>query len=226
MPLLLKDEELAEKGSKGREREWVRRERRYGNSLWHAGYAQLPDGRWFMACMDDASRFITGYGVFDDADGPNAIRVLHEAAARHGAPASVLTGRGAQFYGAEKRGATEFEQELVRMGIRHVLAGRAQTGGKLGRFCRELKRHLPSFEEESAMSGTGRGGGFGGPFHTRGPRDPVDRLVDWYNNERFHDSLDADSGETPAGAFARKAAPRGADAERESRQRAGLGTDL
>lgn len=226
---VLRDEELAERNPKmSRRRKWVRYERRYSNSMWHTDYALLSDGRWFLAYMDDASRFITGYGVFTNATGSNAIKVLHEAMARYGRPASILTDRGIQFYANEsksrKRGETEFEKELVRMDIRHILArvNHPQTNGKLERFHRELKRHLPSFEEESTMSGTGRGGTFGGPFYTAGPRDPVERLVDWYNNERSHDSLDVDSGETPAGAFARKMAPKGVDvdaaeAEHESR---------
>lgn len=211
----LRDEELAENSpEKSRRRPWVRRERRYSNSMWHAGYALLPDGRRFLAYMDDASRFITGYGVFETADGRDALAVLRAAASEHGKPASVLTDRVRPFYADERRtrGETEFERDLVRMEIRHVLTGRSQTRGKLARFCRELKAHLPSFEEESRMSGAGRSGAIGGPFYSGGPRDAVQMLVDWYNKERFHDSLDADSFETPARAFARKMAPpEGAD---------------
>ena len=46
----------------------------------------------------------------------------------------------------------------------------------------------------------------GGPFHSEGPRDTIDRLVEWYNCERDHMSLD--EGETPAEAYARKMPPR------------------
>ena len=223
---VLRDEELAERNpKKSRRRKWVRYERRYSNSMWHTDYAQLTDGRWFLAYMDDASRFITGYGVFSNATGANAIGVLREAVAKHGKPAAMLTDRGAQFYAHEsegkKLGETEFQKELGRLGIRHILAraGHPQTNGKLERFHRELKRYLPSFEAESAMSRAGRKGAHvGGPFHTRGPRDPVQMLIDWYNDDRCHASLDVDSGETPAGAFARKMVPKDvslADAEAE-----------
>ena len=222
---LLRDEDLAERHpKKSRRRKWVRYERRYSNSMWHTDYALLPDGRWFIAYMDDASRFITGHGVFARATGQNALGVLHGAAARHGRPASILTDRGAQFYANEsecrKRGETEFERGLAGMGIRHILArtNHPQTNGKLERFHRELKRHLPSFEAESSAPRAGMGSAVGGPFHACGPRDAVERLVEWYNNERCHASLDVDSGETPARAFARKMAPEGvdvADAEAE-----------
>ena len=80
--------------------------------MWHTDYALLPDGRWFIAYMDNASRFITGHGVSARATGQNALRVLHGAAVRHGRPASILTNRGAQFYAngpeCRKRGETEF----------------------------------------------------------------------------------------------------------------------
>lgn len=189
--------------------------------MWHTDYALLADGKWFIAYMDDALRFITGYGVFS-----NAVGVLREAVARHGKPAAMLTDRGAQFYAHEsedkKRGETEFRKELGRLGIRHMLAraDHPQTNGKLERFHRELKKHLPSFEAESAMSRAGRKGAHvGGPFHAGGPRDPVEILIDGHNDDRRRASPDADSGETPAGAFARKMAPKDvslADAEAEA----------
>ena len=217
---VLRDEELAERNpKKSRRRKWVRYERRFSNSMWHTDYALLSDGRWFLAYMDDASRFITGYGVFDKATGANALKVLRDAMARHGKPASILTDRGTQFYANEaecrKRGETEFEKELVKLEIRHILArvNHPQTNGKLERFHRELKRHLPSFEEEASLSGAGRGGSIGGPFHAGGPRDAVEMLVDWYNNDRSHESLDVDAGETPVMAFARKIAPEGIDVD-------------
>ncbi len=48
--------------------------------------------------MDDASRLITGYGVFDEATSENAIKVIKEAMNNYGKPESILTDRGTQFY--------------------------------------------------------------------------------------------------------------------------------
>ncbi len=193
-------------------RVWVRYERAYSDSMWHAGWKELHDGRWVVAYMDDASRFITGYGVFDDAMGAHAIQVLKEAVSRYGRPASMLTGRGVQFYaGKSELGASEFEKEMVRLGIRHILAriNQPQTNGKLGRFFRELQRMLPTFEESSVGNTTriGRvGGNVGGPLHGAAPKNPVQRLIEWYNQDRMHMSL-GDGTETPAEAYARKASP-------------------
>lgn len=166
-------------------RSWVRYERTYSNSMWHTDYKLLDDGRWFIAYQDDASRFLTGYGVFSHATGKHAIEVLHEAIKRHGKPASILTDRGSQFYASEsenkKKGISEFEQELVKLEIKHILArvNHPQTNGKLERFHGELQRKL-------------------GHFGT------VDRLVHWWNEVKPHKSLDWENLETPAKAFVRK----------------------
>lgn len=192
-------------------------EREYSNSMWHGGYKRLDDGRWVVAYQDDASRFIVGSGVFDEATGEGALHVLKDAVARHGKPASVMTRGGAQFCASQKEaaenGETEFEKELVAMGIGHVLArasGR-QAGGKLGRFYGELQRKLPGFVASSPANATRipRGSAVahvGGPFCSDKLRDPVYVLVDWHNNKP-HRSLDWKNHETPAQAYARRAAP-------------------
>ncbi len=124
--------------------------------MWHTDYKQLHDGRWFLCYEDDASRFVTGYGVFDAATTKNALRVLDEAIKNHGKPASILTDRGTQFYATEseskKKGASEFEKRLVELEINHILARvrHPQTNGKLERLHGEIERYLGEFEEESA----------------------------------------------------------------------------
>ncbi len=71
---IMRDEDLSEREpNKAKQRKWVRYERRYSNSMWHADYKMLDDGRWFIAYQDDASRLITGYGVFEHATTKNAL---------------------------------------------------------------------------------------------------------------------------------------------------------
>ena len=211
----MKDEELAEsQPRKARRRKWVRYERRYSNSMWHTDYMQLPDGRWFVSFQDDASRFIVGFGVFDEPAGEHAIEVLERTIKKYGRPAQILTDHGPQFYGTEEgagRGATVFETTLVELGIKQVLARtrHSHTNSKMARFHLEIKRNLKSFEEESA-SNTVRDfkpdGHVGSPFHTAATKDPISRLVYWYNNLP-HMSL-KDGIETPAEAYIRKQAPK------------------
>ena len=226
---ILTDEDLAEQQPRKKgQRKWVRYERRYSNSMWHTDYKLLDDGRWFIAYLDDASRFIVGFGVFKEATGKHALEVLKEAISRHGKPASVLTDHGSQFYANEKeaakRGEAAFEKELVAMGIRHILArvNHPQTNGKLERFHGELQRRLPNFINASAdktarAPGSRSAGHVGSPFHSAGPTDPVTRLIHWYNHDRTHMSLN--KGETPARAFARKMPPPDAEDEDEQERR-------
>ena len=177
---------------RSRRRKWIRYERAHSNSMWHTDYKLLPDGRWFIAYQDDASRFITGFGVFGEATGRHALEVLEGAIAAHGKPASVLTDHGSQFYANEaecrRRGASAFETALAGMGIVHRLArvNHPQTNGKLERFHGEIQAKLRLFRD-------------------------MDEFVDWWNNKRPHMSLDWDNLETPAGAFARKMPEAGAD---------------
>ena len=195
---------------KGGRRKWVRYERIHSNSMWHTDYKQLDDGRWFLAYQDDASRFITGWGVFENATAENAMGVLDEAIKNHGRPASILTDHGSQFFAneseAKKKGESAYEKRLVALGIRHILARvrHPQTNGKLERFHGELQRKLPRFRDVAGPPGTAA------PFQS-GPAeaDPVARFIHHYNHVRPHMSLDWDNLETPARAFQRKMAPDG-----------------
>ncbi len=204
----------------GQQRKWVRYERKYSNSLWHTDYKQLHDGRWFISYQDDASRYILAHGVFDEATGEqHAIEVLHEAIKNHGIPASsVMSDHGTQFYANEKecmkRGSSEFEKELVSLGINHILSGvrHPQTNGKLERFHGELERKLHFFEGASTDKAIRNSAGnthIGNPFNTTPRKDASVRFVEWHNDVRAHMSLDWKNHETPAQAHIRKMPPIG-----------------
>ena len=185
---------------KKKRRRWVRYERTHSNSLWHTDWKQIRggmhDGRWFLCYEDDASRFVTGYGIFDNATTENALRVLDGAVKNHGRPASIMTDHGAQFYANEKeakaRGESGFEKKLAGLGIRQILAGvgHPQTNGKVERLHGEIQRKLHEFEAIMMRKS-----------------DPMDLFMRWYNYDRPHMSLE--DGETPAEAFERKMAPKG-----------------
>ena len=217
---ILKDAGFADtQPKKSRRRKWIRYEREHSNSMWHTDYKQLDDGRWFLCYEDDASRFVTGFGVFREATTENALKVLDEAIKNHGRLASILTDRGTQFYATEseakKKGASKFEQRLVELDIKHILARvrHPQTNGKLERLHGEMQRKLRRFEAAASSSRIRRGASkdshVGGPFCAAPAKDPVERFMEWYNHDRPHMSLDWDNLETPAQAFKRKMPPAG-----------------
>ena len=149
---------LKEKGmaaghpKKSRRRERARSERMHSNTMWHTDYKLLPDGKWFMAYRDDASRLIAGYGVFGEATGKHALEVPERAMAEHGRPASILTDHGSQSCASEsetgKRGREESGKRLDELGVRHILAGvgHPQTNGKLERSHGEIQRKIKRFD--------------------------------------------------------------------------------
>jgi putative transposase len=107
-------------------KKWIRYERKYSNSLWHTDWTLVDGSGWLIAYLDDASRFVVGYGLFPEATSEHAVEVLKEAMWKHGKPASILTDRGTQFYAAETddrlRGLTAFEKYLIENGIRQMLS--------------------------------------------------------------------------------------------------------
>ncbi len=166
-------------------KKWVRYERKYSNSMWHTDWTLIEGKGWMIAYLDDASRFITGYGLFPEATSERTVEVLKEAIGEYGRPASILTDRGTQFYASEtedrEKGANTFERYLVENGIRQVLSRvmHPQTNGKVERFFRTVKEKLPEFGS-------------------------LEELIWWYNEKRPHMSLNLDVIETPHQAFVRK----------------------
>lgn len=178
-------------------KKWIRYERRYSNSMWHTDWTLIEGKGWFTAYLDDASRFVVGWGLFPEATSEHSVEVLKEAMGRHGRPASILTDRGTQFYANEseerEKGATVFEEYLIENEIRQILARvlHPMTNGKVERFFRTVKEKLPEFEG-------------------------VEELVRWYNEKRPHMSLNMDVIETPHQAFTRKMPSEGMVVDEES----------
>ena len=148
-----------------RRKKWVRYERYHSNSLWHTDFCEI-DGKHVIAYIDDASRLITGYGIFDAATTDNAILVLRAAVKLYGCPKQIMTDHGAQFCANEER-EYRFTEELKQLGIEHIMAKvkRPQSNGKIERFFGTLKRLLRHFDSD------------------------LDRSIICYNN-RYHLSLE------------------------------------
>ncbi|MFN3654854.1 MAG: DDE-type integrase/transposase/recombinase, partial [Candidatus Nitrosotenuis sp.] len=73
---------------KQKKKKWIRYERTYSNSLWHTDWKYLEGMGWLIAYLDDASRFVVSYGLFDSATSENAVKVLKEAIQKYGRPAT------------------------------------------------------------------------------------------------------------------------------------------
>ena len=167
---------------KKKRRKWVRYEREHSMSLWQGDWKKLED-RWIIAFMDDASRFITCYGVFDSATTENTIKVFRKGFAEYGIPDEILTDHGTQFVAAKNREKAKhrFKEFLKENGVRHILArvNHPQTNGKIERFFGLMEQKLHLF-------------------------DSAEEFVYWYNYAKPHMSLNFDELETPYQAFLRR----------------------
>ena len=119
--------------------------------MWHTDWHVMKDFRVrdlsLITYLDDASRCITGYGVFKEATGLNAVKVLRQVILAFGSPASILSDNGSCFVGVRSgtpNGTwtpTVFESGLLDRDI-YLINSRPyhpQTNGKLERFHRTLE---------------------------------------------------------------------------------------
>ena len=138
---IMKQEGLAiTQPNKSRRRKWIRYERRFSNSLWHIDWS-IFEGKWLIAILDDASRFIVGYGLFDNATQNNSILVMQQAITKYGAPKQLVSDHGVQFTSIARETCLEpndnkFQKFLKENNIQHIKARikHPQTNGKLERW--------------------------------------------------------------------------------------------
>ena len=163
---------------KQRRRKWVRYERRYTNSLWHADWFEQTHEQ-IILFEDDASRFITGFGVFTNANTENSNQVLHHAITNYGRPKQMMTDHGTQFTSLPRETCSDpqhnkFQQLLKQYQIIHIKARvkHPQSNGKVeraGQTIEQLRKHFPTWED----------------------------TVYYYNFQRPHSSLENDHLRTP-----------------------------
>lgn len=172
--------------NKQERRSWVRYERKHSNSLWHVDWTNLDDGRKLIIYEDDASRFITGYGVYDEATLENSLTVFGGAAETYGAPKQLLSDNGTQFrfseaFDRDLDTKNKFQKRMESYGVKQVFTRvhRPQANGKVERLFNSIKKYIKHF-------GT------------------VEKAVEFYNYRRPHMSLRWDKLETPHEAFLRK----------------------
>ena len=172
--------------NKSRKRKYIRFERKYSNSLWHIDWKQFH-GKQLCAVLDDASRLVVGYGLFDNATSENSIKTVNKAILSYGVPKQLLSDHGVQFTSIARESCSDpaenqFQQFLKHHGIQHIKARikHPQTNGKLERWWQTaefLTKHFGTLQ----------------------------KAVKHYNEKRPHMSLNTDVAlVTPMQAFLQK----------------------
>jgi len=154
---ILKEEGLAkDEPHKQRRRTYIRYERRYSNSLNHGDWFEKNQEQ-IILFEDDASRFITGYGVFSNATSENTADVFLKSIENYGRPKQVMTDHGTQFTSLPRDSCptpkiNAFQQMLKQQGIHHIKARvrHPQSNGKVeraGQTIKKLRKHFQNWEE-------------------------------------------------------------------------------
>ncbi len=108
--------------------------------------------------IDDHSRLCVASVARRVTKALDVVTTFHEAAARHGYPAGVLSDNGAIFTAEARHGVCALESELLELGIsfRHSRPYHPQTCGKVERFHQTMKKHLAA---QRAARSVGRSAG-------------------------------------------------------------------
>ena len=160
-----------------RPRKYKRYEWPLPNYMWHTDWhvikAKKLKGKNFISYIDDCSRKIMAFGVFDNMTTNASLDVLYSAIAKNKVqPWQLNSDRGTQFIPnkLDKSGKANhaFQQALEELGIRFIpsRARHPQTNGKLEKF-----HHILDTE-------------FDERFET------IEEFIDYYNNERISEAVD------------------------------------
>lgn len=102
------------------------------NQLWHMDFMQRHIHKKKVSVLffvDDFSRFIPGYALWDEDRAEAVLETFESAVARHGKPESVMSDRGAAFWAW--RGVSRFTRLLEEMEVDQLVATIPQHNGKL-----------------------------------------------------------------------------------------------
>jgi transposase InsO family protein len=102
------------------------------NLLWHADFLHRFINKrriYVLLFIDDFSRFITGYAIWDGERVGAVMETFEAAVARHGRPEMMMTDGGSAFWAW--RGVSRFTRLLEEMGVDQLVAKIPQHNGKL-----------------------------------------------------------------------------------------------
>ena len=149
------------------------------NQVWSTDITYIPLGRthvYFSAVIDWYSRYIVSWRLHDTLEAEEAVECMEDAFERYGTPAIANSDQGTTYT------SDAYIALLRRWGVRQSMDGRGRWVDNVicERFWRSLKQECIYISEYRSMRDLER---------------IIGEWVEYYNNERIHDSLDY---ETPA----------------------------
>lgn len=177
------------------------------NALWQLDFTEvrIPEGRRALGIiLDDFSRFVVGWGLFESPTSEDVVSMLKEAIRLHGKPEAIYTDRAGPFLAwGKQEGLQRFlERELIdhHVSPSYRPQGRGKVEAVLGTVKHELweVEHFPGEADAAAA---------------------LERFIDYYNHRRAHLALE---GLTPADRFFGRWERVLAHMQAESRRRQGV----
>ncbi len=145
------------------------------NQVWAIDITYIPMAKGFMyltAIIDLYSRYVVGWGVFNNLDAANSLLVLKQAIESHGTPEIINSDQGSQFTCALWTEYVEAEDSGIKVSMDG--RGRALDNIFIERFWRTLKQDYVYLHP----AGDGR-------ILFKGLR----AFIDYYNNSRPHQGI-------------------------------------
>lgn len=165
-------------------------QRKHRNDLWQTDLKYLlvlPETStrkatqlYAVAFIDDATRFVTGLGVYEEQTADRVLACYRQAVERHGVPDRIFTDNGKQFIGKQ------ISQASVKLGVKLLRARpyAAASKGKVEAFNKLLDKFVLEMKLE----------------HPRSVQEVQNRLDQWLEIY-YHDKIHSGTGKTPRQAY-------------------------
>ena len=145
------------------------------NLIWHADFLhryinKLPV--YVLLLIDDFSRFIVGWAVWDAERVSGVIETFETAVSRHGRPESMMSDGGSAFWAW--RGVGQFTRLLEEYDVDQLIAKTPQVNGKLEILNSNIQKELFNVDRFFDLAET---------------RNRLEAWVEFYNFRRTHHGL-------------------------------------
>ncbi len=113
------------------------------NLLWHADFLHRYINKrriYVLLFIDDFSRFITGYAIWDGERVGAVMETFEAAITRHGRPEMMMTDGGSAFWAW--RGVSQFTRLLEEVGVDQLVAKIPQHNGKIEALNANIQKEL------------------------------------------------------------------------------------
>ena len=145
------------------------------NQLWHADFLSRYINKQLIRVLffiDDYSRFIVGWNIFDEERPSAVIETFEGAVSRHGRPETMMSDGGGGFW--SWRGIAQFTRLLDELSVDQLIAKVPQVNGKLEVLNANVQKELFNQERFFDLS----------EAHAR-----LGHWVSFYNFRRTHHAL-------------------------------------